>query len=129
MGPEGLDATLRRIGLAEGLDADAEYQARHGDYVMEMPQSGERIRGRDRMRAFQEQYPTPPAMTLREVRSGGDLVVVELTNDYEGDVSHVALILELRDGKVIRDTRYYAQPFDPPAWRARWVERMEAPGA
>jgi hypothetical protein len=36
----------------EHLDAEADYELRHPDYVMEMPQSGERIRGRDAMRAF-----------------------------------------------------------------------------
>jgi hypothetical protein len=24
------------------------------------------------------------------------------------------------------DTRYYAEPFEAPEWRAQWVERMEA---
>jgi len=32
---------------------------------------------------------------------------------------------ELREGKMFRDTRYYAEPFDAPGWRTRWVERME----
>jgi predicted Zn-dependent protease len=47
----------------EHLSADAEYELRHPDYVMEMPQSGERIRGRDNMRAFQDAYPNPPTIT------------------------------------------------------------------
>lgn len=34
------------------LDTQVEYDARHDDFVMEMPQSGERIRGRDRMRVM-----------------------------------------------------------------------------
>lgn len=59
------------------------------------------------------------------VRNG--LWVVEGVNDYgEGRVFNVVLIIELRDGKMFRDTRYYAEPFEPPAWRAKWVERMEA---
>jgi hypothetical protein len=33
-------------------------------------------------------------------------------------------VLELRDGKVVKETDYYAQPFEAPEWRARWVERM-----
>jgi hypothetical protein len=33
-------------------------------------------------------------------------------------------IIELRDGKVLRETDYYAQPFQAPEWRAQWVERM-----
>jgi len=34
-------------------------------------------------------------------------------------------IMEFRDGKVTRETQYFADPFGPPAWRAQWVERME----
>jgi hypothetical protein len=38
---------------------------------------------------------------------------------------HFVSIVELRDGEMWRDTRYYAEPFEDPEWRARWVERME----
>ena len=44
--------------LLSNLDPAEEYAARHPDYVLEMPQSGERIRGRERMRRFQESYST-----------------------------------------------------------------------
>ena len=43
--------------LTTELSAEKEYALRHEDYVMEMPQSGERIRGRENMRAFQEGFP------------------------------------------------------------------------
>lgn len=46
--------------LLPKLSPEEEYEIRHEDYVMEMPQSGERIRGRQKMREFQEAYPTPP---------------------------------------------------------------------
>jgi hypothetical protein len=36
--------------LFADLSAEAEYNVRHEDYVMEMPQSEERIRGREKMR-------------------------------------------------------------------------------
>jgi hypothetical protein len=45
----------------EHLSAEAEYELRHPDYVMEMPQSGERIRGRENIRAFRRPIPTRPA--------------------------------------------------------------------
>lgn len=121
-----LDDVLRSIGLAEELEPETEDRLRHDDYVMEMPQSGERIRGRARMRAFQDRYPVPPNISVRKIRSGGDLMVVELTNDYRGDIYYAALILELEQGKIRRDTRYYAEPFDPPTWRGHLVERMDA---
>ena len=48
---------------------------------------------------------------------------VEGVNDYGDDVWHVVLVLELDDsGRIVRDTRYYSRPFEPPAWRAPWVE-------
>ena len=30
--------------------------------------------------------------------------------------------MEFQVGKVVRETQYFAEPFEPPAWRARWVE-------
>jgi hypothetical protein len=44
----------------------------------------------------------------------------------EGCVFHSAVIFELKDGKIWRDTRYFAEPFEGPEWRAQWVEWMDA---
>src|SRR4051812_14979743 len=109
-------------GATIELSAAAEYDLRSDDYVMEMPQSGERIVGRDNMRAFQEAYPNPPQIELRRIIGDGEVFVVEGRSDYGNEVSCVADIVEFRDGKIVRETRYYAAPFDPPAWRAAWVE-------
>ena len=110
------------------LSHEAEYELRHPDYVMEMPQSGERIRGRDRMRAFQEAYPNPPTIQPRRVVGSGDVWVVEGRSDYgDGQISYVTDIVEFRDGKIWRETRYYATPFEPPQWRAEWVEPIDGP--
>jgi SnoaL-like domain len=111
--------------LFSDLSAEAEYNVRHQDYVMEMPQSGERIRGRENMRAFQEAYPTPPTIRLRRVVVRESLWVIEGVNDYgEGQVFTVVFIIDLKDGKMWRDTRYYAEPFEAPEWRAQWIERF-----
>jgi hypothetical protein len=119
----GLEALFG--GSGADLSPEAEARLRHDDYVMEMPQSGERVRGREAMRAMQEAFPAPPGIVLRRVTGAGRTWVVEAVNDYGGDVWHAVLVLELTDdGRVVRDTRYYAQAFAPPAWRAAWVERM-----
>jgi hypothetical protein len=34
--------------------------------------------------------------------------------------------MEFRDGKVARETQYFADPFEASAWRRPWVERMDA---
>jgi hypothetical protein len=122
-------AAMRRglelmIGGESGLSAAEEFELRHDDYVMEMPQSGERISGRDRMRAMQESFPgPPPSITLRRVTGAGRSWVVEGVNDYGGDIWHVVLVLELApDGRMLRDTRYYAKPFEAPEWRAAFTD-------
>ena len=51
--------------------------------------------------------------------------MVEGRSDYDGRIYHIANILEFREGKIIRETRYYADPFEAPAWRAQWVEPIE----
>ncbi|HEY6058285.1 MAG TPA: nuclear transport factor 2 family protein [Candidatus Limnocylindrales bacterium] len=99
------------------------------DFVEEWPQSGERLTKAASMR-MAEHYPemsgTNPSFTYRRMLGGGDIFVVEGTIDY-GDgipVSYVG-VGETRDGKVARMTEYFANPFEAPAWRADFVERME----
>lgn len=114
-------------GGPETLSPEDEYRIRADDYVMEMPQSGERIRGREAMRSMQEAFPTPPTIQLRRVVGSNGVWVVEGVNDYDGDRWQVVLVLELtEEGRIRRDTRYYARPIDPPRWRSQWVEKMEA---
>ena len=131
------DADAMRQGMEQlfgltdgtGLSAEQEYGVRHPDYVMEMPQSNERISGRDAMRAMQEAFPTPPSIRLRRISGSGRTWVIEGVNDYGGDVWNVVLILELDEhGLILRDTRYYGQRSDPPGWRSRWVEPIERGG-
>jgi len=109
----------------ERLSPAAEDELRHPDYALEMPQSGERIRGQDNLRAFREAYPNPPTIRPRRVIGAGDVWVVEAQSDYGGQIYHVVAIVEIRDGKIWRDTRYFGSPFEAPAWRAQWVEQME----
>jgi len=122
---EGVEQVLGLSGGA-GLSADQEYEVRHPAYVMEMPQSNERIRGRDAMRSMQETFPLPPKLNLRRVVGSGQVWVIEGVNDYDGDVWNVAVIWELDDqGLIVRDTRYYGQRSEPPAWRSQWVEPLD----
>lgn len=122
---QGIEQLLG-LGDGAGLSAEREHGIRHPDYVMDMPQSHERIRGRDAMRAMQEAFPTPPGVRLRRVSGSGRTWVIEGINDYDGDVWNFVLIVELDEqGLIVRETRYYGQPFDPPGWRSRWVEPIE----
>jgi hypothetical protein len=113
--------------LFSRLSIEAEDRIRHEDYTMEWPQSGERLRGRQKMREFQEANAgARPPRRVRRVLVKEGLWVVEGVVDYGGgrEVDFV-LILELREGKVFKETRYYADPFEASEARTRWFERME----
>jgi hypothetical protein len=114
--------------LYSRLSPEEEYNVRHQDYVMEMPQSGERFRGRENMRAFQEAYhlSPPPSLQVRRVLVKEGLWVVEGVIEYgDGRVLDFVVISELKDGKMWRDRWYFAEPFEAPEWRSQWVERMD----
>ena len=103
------------------------------DFVEEWPQSGERLTKEASMR-LGEKYEglsgMSPKFTYKRMIGGDNIFVIEGTIDY-GDgipVSYVG-IGEIRDGKVSRMTEYFANPFEAPAWRADFVERMEPVGA
>jgi hypothetical protein len=104
------------------------------EFVQEWPQSGERIVGRDAAIRINTMYESAtgsrPTLAFRRLTGEGDHYVLEGTIDY-GDgtpVSYVG-IAELRDGKLVRLTDYFANPFEAPAWRAGIVERVEPVGA
>ncbi len=108
------------------LSAEAEDRIRHDGYTMEWPQSGERLRGRQKMKAFVESNAgSRPPRWPRRVLVRERLWVVEGSVDYGGGRDwDFVLILELRDGKIFKETRYYAEPFEAKEERAEWFERM-----
>lgn len=101
----------------------------HDDLVLEFPQSGERIAGRDKVRAMRDAYPAKLTFTIRRMRHQGDLWVTELVLTYDGGAPvHAVNIMEFRGDKVAHETIYFGDPWLPPAWRAAWVEAT-APAA
>ena len=61
---------------------------------------------------------------MRRTIGCGDVWINEYVIRYDGKPSHVVGIMEFRDGKVFRETVYVEDPWDPPAWRAQWVEPL-----
>jgi hypothetical protein len=98
------------------------------DAVLEFPQGRERIRGKADIIAFRSAYPARVTFDIRRTSGCQDLWVNEYTITYDGERTfHVVGIMEFRDGKVARERIYFGEPWEPPAWRARWVEPMDGP--
>lgn len=96
----------------------------HDDAIMDWPQSGEKVVGAENRRGIYSSFPRLPNITPRRMISDGELVVAEATLDYGGPVpSKAVFIFEFKDGKIAKETAYWSEPFEAPAWRAKWVEK------
>jgi len=123
---EGLERLLG-VTDGQGLSADEEYWLRSQDFVLEMPQSSERIRGRDAMRSMQQAFPTPPqSIAIRRVVGAQRLWVLEGELDYGQGPWSAVVVIELDDaGLITRETRYYAEKSEPAQWRSAWTEALD----
>jgi hypothetical protein len=75
----------------------------HDDYVEEYPQSGERIRGKQTARTVNDNYPGGlPNMVDLSFEVNGNLGVLELLVEYDGNQVHICEIVELQDAKIKR---------------------------
>jgi hypothetical protein len=117
--------------LIEAMDPALEYEARHEDFTVEFPQSGERL-DRDGLRRLQTTFPggRPPKIDLRRLTGAGDVWFGETVIHYpDGTVAYGVTRVEFRDGKILKETRYYGDPFQVPAWRAAWSHPVMEPVA
>jgi len=106
-------------------DADAEHDIYADDAICDYPQSGERILGRRNLQALRSHHPGKPSgFKVRRVLGHGGLWITEYTIAYQGRLSYTVSLMEFRNGKVIHETQYFADPFEAPAWRKQWVQRM-----
>jgi hypothetical protein len=105
-------------------DQNTEHEIYADDAVCDYPQSGERILGRRNLQALRSHHPGKPSgFEIKRIVGSGDLWITEYTIVYLGGAHlYTVSIMEFKDSKVVHETQYFGDPFDPPAWRAQWVE-------
>jgi hypothetical protein len=118
-------ALQRHWAASDADDFAAEHQIYADGAVLEYPQSGERIRGREGIQASRMAQPDRKRFTVRRLQGAGRLWVSELVLTYDDRPFHVVSIMEFEDGQVVRETQYFGEPFEPGASRTQWAERME----
>src|SRR5215208_4802459 len=79
---------------------------------------------KDNARTVYENYPSIPNLIEYSYRLNGDLAVIEMILDYDGNRMNVCEIVDFEDGKIKRARGYFGEPFEAAEWRAQWVERM-----
>jgi len=123
------DRTVR-VALGRHWDAsdasnfEVEHEIYREDAVLDYPQSGERIRGRNNIRESRSVQPNKKRFTIQRIIGSGDLWVTEFILTYDGIPTYAVSIMEFREGLVANETQYFADPFDPAPSRAHLVERM-----
>ena len=118
-------ALQRHWAASDANDFAVEHQIYEDHAVLEYPQSGERIRGRMRIQASRMAQPNKKRFAVRRMLGGGGLWISELVLTYDEQPVYVVSIMEFEGGKVVRETQYFGDPFQPGPSRAQWVERME----
>ena len=120
---ELLDAHWRASAAG---DADAEQDIYADDGICDYPQSGERIVGRGNLQALRSHHPGKPSgFNVRRIVGNADIWITEYTINYQGRAAYTVSIMEFRNGKAVHETQYFADPFEAPAWRTQWVQKID----
>src|SRR5688572_3878751 len=98
----------------------------HDAYILEWPQSGERIRGRANFVAVNEHYPAHGRweFTIHRIIAEGDEVVSDVNVTDGAITGRVISFFSVHAGKILQQSEFWPDPYAPADWRARWVEKI-----
>ena len=106
-------------------DIDTEHAIYAADAILDYPQSGERFRGQSKIRAQRGGHPAERHFTVQRIRGGGDLWVSEVVITYDSVPTYAVSVMEFSGDLVTHETQYFADPFQPPSWRAALAEPIQ----
>jgi hypothetical protein len=106
-------------------DFATEHAIYREDAVLQYPQSGESIRGRKNIQLSRTAQPNKKRFAVRRIIGANELWITEFTLTYDGKPSYTVSVMEFSGDQVACETQYFADPFEPAASRAQWVERMD----
>ncbi|MCC9707239.1 nuclear transport factor 2 family protein [Streptomyces sp. MNU76] len=126
-----LRGTVERFwATAEGRDWVAFAETLAEDVVYELPQTRERIRGRERYVEFNREYPGDWHARIERIvaeppRPGSPGQVVSRTHVTVGleEMYAISFFTVDEDGRIAAITDFWPEPYEPPAGREHLVER------
>lgn len=113
---------------SESGDIDTEHAIYADDAILDYPQSGERFRGRAKIKAQRGGHPAERHFTVLRISGSGDLWVNECVITYDGAPTYSVSVMELAGDMVTHETQYFADPFPAPASRAALAEPIPGRG-
>ncbi|MEU1347951.1 nuclear transport factor 2 family protein [Streptomyces sp. NPDC005786] len=120
-------ATVERYWTAADLrDWDTFERTLADDVLYDLPQTRERIRGKERYMAFNREYPGDWRVRVERIvadRDGRQVAVRTLFTDG-GQESHAVHFFTFdARGRISGITDFWPEPYEPPAGREHLVER------
>ena len=115
-------------GTMETNDFYAAAQLLHDDYILEWPQSGECIRGRDNFAALNTAYPAAETwhFKINQIVAEDASVVTDVSVTDGRRTDRAITFSTIRDGKIWKQVEFWPEPFEAPTWRAQWVEKIQS---
>lgn len=97
-------------------------------FVLEWPQSNERIRGADNFVRMNSEYPAHGRwrFTVNRVVASATEVVTQVSITDGRQSAEAVSFFEVADGLVTRLVEYWPEPYVPPADRAHLTEPLQA---
>jgi len=91
--------------------------------VFTLPQSGERY-NREGFVRLNREYPGDWHVNVETLIECENWVVTEVTVSFHDRSDRGVSLFRIDNGKVVEIREYWPEPFDVPAWREGWTERL-----
>jgi len=97
------------------------------DFVLEWPQSKERLRGRKNFAQMNEEYPTHGRwnFVINKIIGSETEAVSDVTVSDDAVRARAITFFTIRNGKIIRMVEYWPEEYPAPENRRHLVEMME----
>jgi len=98
------------------------------DFVLEWPQSNERIRGRDNYTTMNEEYPAHGCwqFTVHRIVGNESEAVSDVTVTDGVQLGRAVTFFSIRDGKIAKMIEFWPDPFPARGDRKHLVELIES---
>ena len=111
---------------AEARDWTAFAATLDDDVVYELPQSRERIRGKERFVRFNQECPRGRHVRTERIVADGEgrqAAVRTVVTDGPEEVHAIHFLTFGEDGRIVAVTDFWSEPYEPPAGREHLSER------
>jgi len=121
------DLAERFVASLEARDWDGWTATMQPDVVYEVPQTRERIRGRDRYLQFNREFPgdwhLSPAITVADDDHAVVVFRWRVGDAEEQEEQEAIVVFGFRDGLIATVTDFWPDPYEPPPGREHLTER------